>query len=186
MTIPKVSTYVKGLDEILDGGLPKHRTTLIVGGPGSGKTVLGLEFIYRSAVDGIPGIYVTFEETAEAVRVNAKTLGWDLESLEQKGLIRLIEGKVSPESVLAGEFNLKGLLAILEGQTNAIKAQFIVIDALDVILKLMDNPLRERNELYMLHDWLNDKRMTAVLTLKTQETAIGGGRYIPISSTKTA
>ena len=79
--IPKVPTQIHGLDEVLDGGLPQGRTTLVSGGPGSGKTVLGLEFLCRGALAGEPGVFVTFEERAEAVRTNALSMGWDLAAL---------------------------------------------------------------------------------------------------------
>ena len=54
--IPKVATQIEGLDQILHGGFPVGRTTLISGGPGTGKTVLGLEFLYRGAMSGNPGM----------------------------------------------------------------------------------------------------------------------------------
>ena len=70
--IPKVPTQIAGLDQILEGGLPRGRTTLVCGGPGSGKTVLGLEFLCRGAMKGEPGVFVTFEESTEAIRMNAR------------------------------------------------------------------------------------------------------------------
>ena len=76
--IRKVATCIAGLDEVLNGGLPAGQTTLISGGPGSGKSVLSLEFLYRGAAAGEPGIFVTFEERASAVRQNALALGWGL------------------------------------------------------------------------------------------------------------
>lgn len=73
--LPKVATGIIGLDDVLHGGFPAGRTTLISGGPGTGKTVAGMEFLYRSAVNGEPGIFVTFEERAEALRKNTLALG---------------------------------------------------------------------------------------------------------------
>jgi archaellum biogenesis ATPase FlaH len=87
----------EGLDEILHGGLPAGRITLIGGGPGTGKTVLGLEFLYRRALSGDPGIFLSFEETAESIRRNMLSFGWDLASLEKAEKLFLIEGQVDPE-----------------------------------------------------------------------------------------
>ena len=64
----KVGTRIAGLDEVLNGGLPAGQTTLISGGPGTGKSIFGLEFLYRGAAAGEPGIFVTFEERASTVR----------------------------------------------------------------------------------------------------------------------
>ena len=66
--IAKVPTQISGLDEVLEGGLPRGRTTLASGGPGSGKTVLGLEFLCSGALAGEPGVFVTLEVRTEAVR----------------------------------------------------------------------------------------------------------------------
>lgn len=164
--LTKTASYISGFDEILFGGLPEGRTTLIEGSPGSGKSVVGLEFLYRGALVGESGIFVTFEERADAVRRNAGTLGWDLEALENTGKLAIIEARMDPETVVSGDFNLKALLAIIEGQSQAIGAKHIVFDALDMLIRLFDNSNRERSEMYYLNEWLLDREMTAVLTVK--------------------
>ena len=175
--LPKAATGILGLDEVLNGGIPVGRTTLVSGGPGTGKSVLGLELLYRAAVAGQPVIYVTFEERPEAVRQNALTLGWDTKPLERSGKFFLMEARVDPESVLSGAFNLKGLMAIIDGKAKAMGASLIVIDALDVLLRLFSDPAKERNELYALHDWLLDHSMTAILTVKLSKTGNVSSRY---------
>lgn len=165
--IKKVPTEIEGLDAILQGGLPAGRTTLISGGPGTGKSLLGLEFLYRGAMSGNPGIFLTFEETKESVRENALTLGWDLDSLEQAGRFFLVEGQLEPHILLSGDFDLKGLLAIINGKAKTMGASRIVIDAIDVLMRVFDGSQRRQNEIFMLHKWLNDQGMTAVLTVKS-------------------
>lgn len=167
--LAKVASYIAGFDEILYGGLPEGRTTLIEGGPGSGKSVMGLEFLYRGALVGQPGIFVTFEERVDAIRLNAGTLGWDLEVLENAGKLAIIEARIDPETVVSGDFNIKALLAIIEGQSKAIDAKRIVFDALDVLMRLFDSSNRERSEIYYLYEWLLDHKMTAILTVKASE-----------------
>jgi len=164
--IAKVATQIQGLDDILHGGLPEGRTTLLAGGPGTGKSVLGLEFIYRGAMSGNPGIFLTFEETAESMRQNALTFGWDLESLEQEGRFFLLEGRLDPHVVLAGDVSLKGLLAVIEGKAKEMTANRIVIDAIDMLMRLFDEPKRQQNEIFALNRWLKDQSMTALLTTK--------------------
>src|ERR1035437_483495 len=110
--IPKVPTKIAGLDEILEGGLPRGRTTLVSGGPGSGKTVLGLEFLFRGAMAGEPGVFVTFEERADAIRTNAMSMGWDLSALEKAGKVAIVEARLDGEEVLSGDFDIQGILAI--------------------------------------------------------------------------
>jgi circadian clock protein KaiC len=80
--IEKCPTGVTGLDEITDGGLPRGRPTLVCGGAGSGKTLLGMEFIVRGAKDfDEPGVFMSFEETAEELAENVASLGFDVEKL---------------------------------------------------------------------------------------------------------
>jgi circadian clock protein KaiC len=164
--VQKVPTQIEGLDIILQGGIPAGRTTLVSGGPGSGKTVLGLEFLYRGTISGKPGIFLTFEETAESIRQNAGAFGWDLASLEQEGKLFLMEGQIDPQVVLSGDFNLKGLLAIIDGKAKAMGAERIVIDAMDVLMRFFDDPKREQNEIFFLYQWLKDHKLTALLTTK--------------------
>jgi circadian clock protein KaiC len=175
--IPKVPTEISGLDEVLEGGLPRGRTTLASGGPGSGKTVLGLEFLWSGAMAGEPGVYVTMEERASAVRQNALSMGWDLAALEKAGKVAIVEARLYGEEVIAGDFDIQGLLAIVGGHIKRIRAKRIVMDALDVLLRVFDNLQRERNELYRLHEWLIDRRLTTVLTAKIQRDGETTSQY---------
>src|SRR4051812_29257060 len=82
----KSPSGIKGLDEIMCGGLPRGRPTLVCGGPGCGKTLLALEFLVRGATQfGEPGVFIAFEETPEDLTTNAASLGFDLAALEADG-----------------------------------------------------------------------------------------------------
>ncbi len=177
LSIEKAPTFIPGLDEILSGGFPRGGTTVINGDAGSGKTIFGLEFIYRGALAGEPGIFICFEETPEQIRKNAATLGWDLPTLEKNKMIFLHDGAIKPETIISGSFSLRGLLASIAGKKEEIKAKRIVIDALDVVLRFYDSPMAARSEMHLLNNWLNDENMTAVLTIrpsKNPETQIYG------------
>src|SRR5262245_19077405 len=86
--LPKAPTGIEGLDEITGGGLPRGRPTLVCGSAGCGKTLLAMEFLVRGATQfGEPGVFMAFEETAEELAKNVRSLGFDLEDLaEQKRL----------------------------------------------------------------------------------------------------
>jgi circadian clock protein KaiC len=165
--LPKVSTGIAGLDLVLRGGLPAGRVTLLGGGPGSGKSMMGLQCLLHGAGAGQPGILIMFEERAEAVRQNAWSRGWDLARLEKKNKLYLMDARLDPEAVISGEFSIKGLLAILDRRIKAMRAKLIVIDAVDALLHLYDSPMRERHELYALHEWLLDRGLTTIMTVKT-------------------
>ncbi len=73
--VPKGPSGIPGLDQITGGGLPRGRPTLVCGGPGTGKTLLGLEFLVKGAVDyGEPGVFMSFEESADDLTQNVASL----------------------------------------------------------------------------------------------------------------
>lgn len=163
---PKTPTGIRGLDEVLKGGLPTGGLTLLSGGPGTGKTLFGLEFLIRGALNGRPGILLTFEEREDALRHYATMFGWDTRPLEDQGLLALIGARYDPDGILAGDFDLGSIMAILRHKTETMQAKQIVIDAPDVFLRLLDNRSKERAELYRLQGWLRDHEQTALMTVK--------------------
>ena len=175
--LPKVATGIAGLDLVLGGGLRAGRMTLLSGGAGSGKSMMGLQCLLHGAGTGEPGILVMFEERAAAVRQNAWSLGWDLAPLERNNRLYLMDARLNPEVVISGDFSIKGLLAILDQQVKAMRARRIVIDAVDTLLHLYDSPMRERHELYALHEWLLDRGLTTIMTVKTLPQEEAPTRY---------
>lgn len=174
---PKTPTNIKGLDEVLNGGVPTGGLTLLNGGPGSGKTLIGLEFLVRGALAGHPGILITFEEREEALHRYGAVFGWDIPALEKQGLISVIGARFDPEGILAGDFDLGGVLAILRHKAETLHARQVVIDAPDVFLRLLDNRGKERAELYKLIAWLRDHELTTVMTIKTDSSDVSHSDY---------
>jgi circadian clock protein KaiC len=162
----KAPTGIAGFDEITHGGLPRGRTTLIEGGPGSGKTIMSLQWLVNGAcLDNEPGIFVAFEETSERILSNAAKFGWDLVGLQKKKLF-FLNAQLTPDLVHGGSFDLSGMLAILKAKVVEIKARRIVLDALDVVLALLNDPQAAQREVYRLHEWLLTNGVTAIITSK--------------------
>ncbi len=93
--IEKVPTGLKGLDDVLRGGIPRGSLTLLSGGPGTGKTLIGMEILVRNALAGTPGVILTFEERDTALRRYAGGFGWDLTDLEENGMLAIISAVFS-------------------------------------------------------------------------------------------
>jgi len=167
--ITKTVSGIRGLDELLHGGLPTGRLTLVSGGPGTGKTILALEFLYRRALAGEPGLFTSFEERAESVRINTRSLGWDLAGLEESGRLLMLNPELPPGIVKSGRFDIQGLLGILAGRVQALGARCIVLDALDAVLRNFSDDLQRRNQLDILHNWLVDQGLTCLLTVKAAQ-----------------
>ena len=169
-TMQKVLTGIVGFDEITDGGLPHARTTLVMGGPGCGKTVFALQSLVNAArLRREAGIFVAFEESTKQIVANAATFGWDLPGLCRKKLF-FLDARLNPDVVKTGEFDLAGLLNVLQAKAEQLKATSIVFDGIDVLLNLLDNPVAERREIYRIRDWLTRTGLTALITQK-----VGGG-----------
>lgn len=167
--VQKTPTRIEGLDDVLHGGLPTGRLTIIKGGPGAGKTVFGLELLVRGTESGQPAVFISFEETRESIRRNALAMGWDLAKIEEAGKLALINPEIDFEAVSSGKFNIEGLCAILEGQARRLGAKLIIIDAIDILMRMFDDPSRARNQLVTLHRWLSGQDLTAVMTVKATE-----------------
>jgi len=162
----KAPTGIAGFDEITGGGLPRGRTTLLVGGPGSGKTILALQFLTHGARDcAEPGIFVAFEESSQRIVANAESFGWNLATLQKKKLF-FLDAQPPADLVQSGDFDLSGMLAALDAQIATMGARRIVFDALDVVLALLPDPARRRQEIYRLHDWLLSRELTGIITAK--------------------
>jgi circadian clock protein KaiC len=162
----KARTGITGLDEITGGGLPRGRTTLLVGGPGSGKTILALQFLVHGARDcKEPGIFVAFEETSKRIVANAESFGWRLAELRRKRLF-FMDAQPAPGLVQSGDFDLGGMCAALEAQVKNMRARRIVFDALDIVLALLPDEAAKRRELYRLHEWLLSRGLTGLITAK--------------------
>jgi circadian clock protein KaiC len=164
--IPKSLTGIKGLDEITEGGLPQGRPTLICGGAGSGKTLIGMEFLVRGAMQfEEPGVFMAFEETAEELTANVRSLGFDLDDLVKKNLLLVDHVWVERSEIEeTGEYDLEGLFIRLGLAIDSIGAKRVVLDTLETLFSGLSNVAIVRAELRRLFRWLKDKGVTAVIT----------------------
>jgi len=173
----KISSGIEGFDDITHGGLPVGRTTLLMGGPGCGKTVLALQMLVSGAMHhNTPGIFIAFEENARRVSANAETFGWNMPELEKKQLL-FIDASIRSDAVKSGDLDLTGLLAVLEWKTKEMGAKLIVFDAVDVMLSLLTNPMEEYRELYRIHEWLLKHDLTGIITTKVEDNEQATQRY---------
>ena len=162
----KVPTGIQGFDEITQGGLPKGRPTLICGGPGSGKTMFGLEFLVHGAIRyHEPGVLMSFEETAEELTKNCASLGYDLKGLAASRRLFLDYVHVERSEIQeTGEYDLEGLFIRLDHAIKSIGAKRVVLDTLESLFAGLPNPFILRAELRRLFRWLKTNGMTAVIT----------------------
>jgi circadian clock protein KaiC len=161
--VPKIATGIQGFDELSHGGLPRDRISLLKGGPGSGKTVFALQSLVSAARQREEsGIFVAFEERPQQIIANAAGFNWDLPALLKKKLF-FMDANLSPDVVQSGEFDLRGMLAMLKAKKEEMGARWIVFDGIDVLLTLLRNPKSEIREIYRIRDWLAENAVDAAI-----------------------
>jgi circadian clock protein KaiC len=166
--LPKLATGIEGFDDASGGGLPRHRTSLLIGGPGAGKTVFALQCLVNAARrQRSPGIFVAFEESPRQIVANCAGFDWKLASLTGKEIF-FFDAHLSPSLVKVGDFDLAGMLAMLAAKQKEMGAQWIVFDGIDVLLTLLQDPIAEMRELYRIRDWLMERALTAIVTAKLE------------------
>ena len=164
--LPKCLTGIKGFDEITEGGLPKNRVTLICGSTGTGKTLLGIDFLINGAINyDEPGVFMSFEDTDVELYKDVASLNLDLEGLvlQKKILIDyvLLERRDIQEK---GEFNLEGLFIRLEVAIDSIGAKRVVLDSIESLFAGVTDSGILRLEIKRLFRWFKEKQVTAVIT----------------------
>ncbi|WAS95563.1 circadian clock protein KaiC [Nannocystis punicea] len=165
-SIPKAPTGIHGLDDITGGGLPRGRPTLVCGSAGCGKTLMAMEFLVRGATDyDEPGVFFAFEETADDLTANVRSLGFDLEDLAARDKLVVEHIRVERSEIEeAGEFDLEGLFIRLGLAIDTVGAKRVVLDTLETLFGGFDNEAILRSELRRLFRWLKDRGVTAVIT----------------------
>ena len=172
--IEKCPTGIDGLDEITGGGLPRGRPTLVAGGPGCGKTLLGIEFIVRGILRyGEPGVIIALEERAEDLSQNVRAIGYDLEALVARGKLVVDYVQVAPFEIEEnGEYDLEGLFIRLGDAIDSVGAKRVSLDTLEALFASLRNPGLVRVELRRLFQWIKDRGVSAIVTAERGEGAL--------------
>jgi circadian clock protein KaiC len=173
-TLPKAATGIQGLDEITGGGLPRGRPTLVCGSAGCGKTLLAMEFLVRGAAElDEPGVFMAFEETAEELTQNVRSLGFDLDELTARNKLAVDYVHVERSEIEeTGEYDLEALFIRLGHAIDSIGARRVVLDTLETLFGGLSNTAILRSELRRLFRWLKDKEVTAIITAERGDGAL--------------
>lgn len=180
----KVQTGIIGLDEMLVGGLTPGRSILVCGGPGSGKTIFGVQFLYNGITKyNENGLFVSLDEHPAHLRQNVAGFGWDLEKLEKKRRLAIIdaspiryeEGEVRTGDLWIGkrDFTLLSLTEIIKAKVEEIKAKRLVIDPLATLTTLYQNVSEKRRIVIDLLEGISSLGTTNVVTTELRATTLG-------------
>ena len=171
-------TGVPGLDELLNGGIPDRRVVLIVGGPGSGKTTLASQFLYKGISDyNENGIFVSIDEGKEHYYSEMASFGWDFDQTEKDGKFAFLDAtKMSRAAMLRERMNLDSqslrgkqlqvdkLIEKIENIIDEIGAKRVVLDTLATLFHRFPDPIERRVAVIDLIESLTDLKITTLIT----------------------
>jgi len=178
--LDRIVTGIKGLDEVLNGGLPRGRTVLVVGSPGSGKTTFAVQFLVGGVRAGEAGLYVSLDEKPDRVKADLAAFGWNLDGLEHDGKLTFMDAtelkrpgqRLSQRSVQADnpvaltipELTLGSLVRTVRKVTAEEGTQRIVVDPITALLLRYPDEAKRRRALLFFFDALESTGCTCIVT----------------------
>ncbi len=179
----RAETGVDGLDELIQGGLPRNRTFLVSGACGTGKTIFGMQFLHEGAKNGEPGVFVTVDERPELVREDMHNFGWDIEELEKEKKLAILDasaakiGYPTEEKYSIPQVGLDPDDLILKTMklVDKIDADRLVIDSIPGIGMQMEDEHQIRNTILKMSYMFAKENVTAIMTSEVPEQKFGSG-----------
>ncbi len=172
----RVNTGIRGLDEMLGGGLIANRTYLVKGRAGSGKTIFSIQFLLEGAKKGENVIYITLEEPADEVKENMKLLGLNINDYDNFYIIDA--SPTGDMSIFSDMFfenlvpDVQGLKSALESRLEIIKPKRVVIDPITMLEVASKSEVEYRREILYLLKLLREFSATTIVTSqRTDECA---------------
>ncbi|HDO20758.1 MAG TPA: KaiC domain-containing protein [Candidatus Bathyarchaeota archaeon] len=181
MPIERIKTGIPGLDEVLHGGIPRRNVVLLSGGPGTGKSILGQQFLYNGLLKGEPGVLVVLEEHPVQVRINMEQFGWNIRKYEEKGLAAIVDaftggiGEAARREryVVPAPDDLPSLVDIIRRAAKEIRAARVVIDSVTTLY--ITKPSVARAVVMQLKKMLSGLGCTSLLVSQVSVTERGFG-----------
>lgn len=159
----RTKTGIEGIDELTKGGLPSNKAIAVVGGPGTGKSILLMQFLVNGAKDyNEPGIYITFEEEVNELKENYKSFNFNLKELEKRGMLKIVH--YSPMKI---KRFVKNMDVTLRDLIKSMNAKRVVIDSLSAFTLLYANEGEQREGLFNLFQTLKELGVTTLLSTES-------------------
>ncbi|MCS7139872.1 MAG: KaiC domain-containing protein [Candidatus Nezhaarchaeota archaeon] len=181
MPIERVESGITGLDQLLNGGIPKRNVVLLSGGPGTGKTIFGQQFLYHGLLKKDPGVLVVLEEHPVQVRINMAQFGWDVRRYEADGLFAIVdaftagigEAAKHEKYVVRTIDDVQALIEVLKKAIRDLGAKRVVIDSVSTLY--MTKPSIARGVMMLLKRALSGLGCTSILVSQVSVTERGFG-----------
>lgn len=181
MPIERVVTGIPGLDDILHGGIPRRNVVLLSGGPGTGKSIFGQQYLYNGLKRGEPGVLVVLEEHPVQVRVSMAQFGWDIRPFEEAGQLAVVDaftagiGEAAKREryVVRAPDDFQTLVDVLREAIRDVHAERAVIDSVTTLY--ITKPALARGMVLQLKKILSGMGCTSILISQVSVTERGFG-----------
>ncbi len=180
----RVKTGIKGLDELIEGGLPRGYSFLLLGGPGTGKTTFGAQFIFKGATEfGESGLYIALDEPPYSISTNMLRYGWDLSDIERQGKFSFVDvspikretkGTFVPAALQtsflgSAKFSMDDVLSVIAEAKKKVNAQRCVVDSITALTLQFKDEFEIRQQTLRLIKGLAEMDLTAILLAENPE-----------------
>ncbi|HDI31756.1 MAG TPA: KaiC domain-containing protein [Thermofilum sp.] len=182
MPVKRIESGIPGLDEILHGGIPYRNVVLLSGGPGTGKSIFGQQFLYHGLRNNEPGVLVALEEHPVQIRINMAQFGWDVRHYEEKGLFAIVdaftggigEAAKREKYVVRSVDDVPSFVDVIREAIRDLSAQRVVIDSVTTLY--MTRPAIARSVVMTLKRVLAGLGSTSILVSQVSvgERGFGG------------
>ncbi len=181
MSEDRVRSGILGLDELMEGGFPRGFGYAIVGGPGTGKSTFGAQFLYKgTTLYGENGVYITFEEPPYSIANNMRRYGWNLYDAEERGKLAFVDaspvrgpipGKYETKAGRLGteKFNVDGVIGIVSEAKRSVNAKRCVVDPVSALTLQYKDDFEMRWQVMTLMKALTEMRLTTLLLSESME-----------------
>lgn len=158
----RIKTGIKGLDKMTGGGLVRGTNILLSGGSGTGKTLIGLQFLIEGTSIGENGVFISFEEDRNLLNNNAKSFGWDIEKLEDEGLLKVLYTS-------ADQLNINKNALAIKRVVEEIGAKRVVIDGINNFRYILNDNVKIFEHVNILAAYLASRNITTIFTNEVSE-----------------
>jgi len=174
----RTKSAIPGLDDLIGGGFIKGDSILISGPPGTGKSILGMQYLHNGAIEcDEPGLYVSFEETTERIKEHFRVYNWDIDKLDAESKLNIISlepirsthGNYQAKYMEEFMFNFRTIETIIEHAVETIGAKRVVIDSLSALTSFAQTAFEMREVILYLKDLLNSYGCTSLLLTQSQK-----------------
>ena len=175
----RIATGINGLDELVDGGLPEGRVILVIGGPGTGKTIMCSQFLYKGIYENQEnGIFVSLDESKDHFYTEMQKFGWDFRKAEEERKFAFVNAtrmsrvamlkeelyKEESRSLRGKQLSIDRLIEDLQAKIRQVSAKRVAVDTLAALTFRFPDPVERRTAVVDLIESLADLGVTSLVT----------------------